>query len=144
LVQYRQVAYRWTILHLFPIFKIRTQGHLSEYWVQINNTFVQALAKSPEKAPKHYNSKQDFENYRKTVIDVLEDGFTGLFSSKEYAILCGLAQSNVYDLFTHFRKLAEDNLKVINLPTRSEMDDLSKGSEIDAKSSIYLIMKKIE
>ena len=42
---------------------LELQIHLNEYWVQIDNTFVQALAKSSEKAPKQYNSKQDFENY---------------------------------------------------------------------------------
>ena len=47
---------------------LELQIHLNEYWVQINNTFVQAFAKSSEKAPKQYNSKQDFENYRKIAI----------------------------------------------------------------------------
>jgi hypothetical protein len=42
---------------------LELQIHLNEYWVQIDNTFIQALAKSSEKAPKQYNSKQDFENY---------------------------------------------------------------------------------
>jgi len=117
--------------------------HLNEYWVQINNTFVQALAKSWEKAPKQYNSKQDFENYRKTAIDVLEDAFTGLFGSKEYAILCGVVQSNQYDLSTHLQKLAEDNLKVLNLPTRSEMDDLSKDIH-DLKKTVHDLTRKME
>ena len=122
---------------------LELQIHLNEYWVQINNTFVQALAKSSEKAPKQYNSKQDFENYRKIAIDVFEDAFTGLFDSKEYAILCGLVLSNHYDLFTHLQKLAENNMKVLNLPTRSEMDDLSKDIH-DLKKTVHDLTRKME
>ncbi|PWU78695.1 MAG: hypothetical protein DLM72_21215 [Candidatus Nitrosopolaris wilkensis] len=121
---------------------LELQIHLNEYWVQINNTFLQALAKSSEKAPKQYNSKQDIENYRRVVIDVLEDAFTGLFNSKEHAILCGLVQGNQYDLLTHLQKLAENNLKVLNLPTRSEMDDLSKDIH-DLKKRVHDLNRKM-
>ncbi len=122
---------------------LELQIHLNEYRAQINNTFVQALAKSWEKAPKKYNSIQDFENYRKIAIDVFEDAFTGLFGSKEYAILCGLVQSNQYDVSTHLHKLVEDNLRVLNLPTRSEMDDLSKGIH-DLKKTVHDLNRKME
>ena len=122
---------------------LELQIHLNEYWVQINNTFVQALAESSEKAPKQYNSKQDFENYRKIAIDVFEDAFTGLFDSKEYAISCGLVLNNQYDLLTHLQKLTEKNLKVLNLPTRSEMDDLSKHIH-DLKKTVHDLTRKIE
>ncbi|MDP9289821.1 MAG: hypothetical protein M3P08_16710 [Thermoproteota archaeon] len=122
---------------------LELQIHLNDYRAQINNTFVQALAKSWEKAPKKYNSKQDFENYRKIAIDVFEDAFTGLFGSKEYAILCGLVQSNQYDVSTHLHKLVEDNLRVLNLPTRSEMDDLSKDIH-DLKKTVHDLNRKME
>ncbi|MDQ6668767.1 MAG: hypothetical protein M3Y53_11170 [Thermoproteota archaeon] len=122
---------------------LELQIHLNNYRAQINNTFAQALAKSSEKAPKQYNSKQDFENYRKIAIDVFEDAFTGLFGSKEYAILCGVVQSNQYDLFTHLHKLVEDNLRVLNLPTRSEMDDLSKDIH-NLKKTVHDLNRKME
>ncbi len=96
-----------------------------------------------EKAPKQYNSKQDFENYRKIAIDVFEDAFTGLFDSKEYAILYGLVLSNQYDLLTHLQKLTEKNFKVLNLPTRSEMDDLSKDIH-DLKKTVHDLTRKME
>ena len=104
---------------------------------------MRALARASEKAPKEYNSKQDFENYRKIAIDVFEDAFTGLFDSKEYAILYGLVLSNQYDLLTHLQKLTEKNLKVLNLPTRSEMDDLSKHIH-DLKKTVHDLTRKIE
>jgi poly[(R)-3-hydroxyalkanoate] polymerase subunit PhaE len=122
---------------------LELQIHLNEHWVQINNTYLQALSKASEKAPKHYNSKQDFENYRKIAIDVFEDAFTGLFDSKEYAILYGLVLSNQYDLLTHLQKVTEKNLKVLNLPTRREMDDLSKDIH-DLKKTVHDLTRKIE
>ena len=57
--------------------------------------------------------------------------------------LCGLVQSNQYDLSTHFHKLAEENLKVLNLPTRSEMDDLSKDIH-DLKKTLHDLTRKME
>jgi poly[(R)-3-hydroxyalkanoate] polymerase subunit PhaE len=122
---------------------LELQIHLNEHWVQINNTYVQALARALEKAPKQYNSKQDFENYRKIAIDVFEDAFTGLFDSKEYAILYGLVLSNQYDLLTHLQKLTEKNFKVLNLPTRSEMDDISKDVH-DLKKTVHDLTRKME
>lgn len=122
---------------------LELQIHLSEHWVQINNTYVQALAIALEKAPKQYNSKQDFENYRKIAIDVFEDAFTGLFDSKEYAILYALVLSNQYDLLTHLQNLTEKNLKILNLPTRSEMDDLSKDIH-DLKKTVRDLNLKME
>jgi len=122
---------------------LELQIHLNEHWVQINNTYLHALARASEKAPKEYNSKQDFENYRKIAIDVFEDAFTGLFDSKEYAILYGLVLSDQYDLLTHLQKLTEKNLKVLNLPTRSEMDDLSKHIH-DLKKTVHDLTRKIE
>src|SRR5215469_5585546 len=104
---------------------LELQIHLSEYCMKINNTYVKALAKASEKAPKQYNSREDFEKYRKVAIDVFEDAFTGLYDSKEFAMLYGLLQSNQFDLLMHLQKLTENNLKALNLPTRSDMDDMS-------------------
>jgi hypothetical protein len=122
---------------------LELQIHINEHWVQINHTYVQALARALEKAPKQYNSKQDFENYRKVAIDVFEDAFTGLFDSKEYAILYGLVLSNQYDLLTHLQNLTVKSLKVLNLPTRSEMDDLSKDIH-DLKKTVHDLTRKME
>lgn len=119
------------------------QIHFSEYCMQINNTYVQALAKASEKAPKQYNSREDFEKYRKVAIDVFEDAFTGLYDSKEFAMLYGLLQSNQFDLLIHLQKLTENNLKALNLPTRSDMDDMSKDIH-DLKKTVHDLVRKIE
>jgi len=122
---------------------LELQIHLSEYCMQINNTYVQALAKASEKAPKQYNSREDFEKYRKVAIDVFEDAFTGLYDSKEFASLYGLLQSNQFDLLMHLQKLTENNLKALNLPSRSDMDDMSKDIH-DLKKTVHDLIRKIE
>jgi hypothetical protein len=122
---------------------LELQIHLGEYCMQINNTFVQALAEASEKAPKQYNSKEDFEKYRKVAIDVFEDAFTGLYDSKEFAMLYGLLQSNQFDLLMHLQKLTENNLKALNLPTRSDMDEMSKDIH-DLKRTVHDLIRKIE
>jgi hypothetical protein len=122
---------------------LELQIHLSEYCMQINNTYVQALAKASEKAPKQYNSREDFEKYRKVAIDVFEDAFTGLYDSKEFAMLYGLLQSDQFDLLMHLQKLTENNLKALNLPTRSDMDDMSKDIH-DLKKTVHDLIRKIE
>lgn len=122
---------------------LELQIHLSEYCMQINNTYVQALAKASEKAPKQYNSREDFEKYRKVAIDVFEDAFTGLYDSKEFANLYGLLQSNQFDLLMHLQKLTENNLKALNLPTRSDMDEMSKDIH-DLKKTVHDLIRKIE
>jgi len=122
---------------------LELQIHLSEYCMQINNTYVQALAKASEKAPKQYNSREDFEKYRKVAIDVFEDAFTGLYDSKEFANLYGLLQSNQFDLLMHLQKLTENNLKALNLPTRSDLDDMSKDIH-DLKKTVHDLLRKIE
>ena len=122
---------------------LELQIHLSEYCMQINNTYVQALAKASEKAPKQYNSREDFEKYRKVAIDVFEDAFTGLYDSKEFANLYGLLQSNQFDLLMHLQKLTENNLKALNLPTRSDMDDMSKDIH-ELKKTVHDLIRKIE
>jgi Poly(R)-hydroxyalkanoic acid synthase subunit (PHA_synth_III_E) len=122
---------------------LELQIHLSEYCIQINNTYVQALTKASEKAPKQYSSREDFEKFRKVAIDVFEDAFTGLYDSKEFAILYGLLQSNQFDLLMHLQKLTENNLKALNLPTRSDMDDMSKDIH-DLKKTVHDLVRKIE
>ncbi len=127
------------IIELWKTF-LEFQVHLKEFWVQINNTYSQALAKASEKAPKEYNSRKDFESYRKIAIDIFEEEFTSLFDSKEYAILNGSLLSNQYDVVRHMQKLTEKHFKVLNLPTRSEIDYLSKDIH-DLKKIVHDLEK---
>jgi polyhydroxyalkanoate synthesis regulator phasin len=54
-----------------------------------------------------------------------------------------LLQSNQFDLLMHLQKLTENNLKALNLPTRSDMDDMSKDIH-DLKKTVHDLIRKIE
>src|SRR5919108_1715004 len=122
---------------------LQLQIHFSEYWVQINNTYVHALTRGAEKVPKKYNSKQDFEDYRKVLIDVFEDEFTALFDSEEFAKSYGLVLSQQLDLFNHIQKLTEKSLRVLNLPTRAEVDEMVRDIH-DLKKEVHDLRRKTE
>jgi hypothetical protein len=102
------------------------QTNLSDYWKQMNIVYVLAIKEVSERAPKQLRSKEDFDEYRKIIINAFEDAFTGLFNSKEFSVTYGKVSSDLLDLFKQMQKFAEKNLKVLNLPTRDEMDEILK------------------
>ena len=102
------------------------QTNLSDYWKQMNMAYVLATKEVSERAPKQLRSKEDFDEYRKIIINAFEDAFTGLFNSKEFSVTYGKVSSDLLDLFKQMQKFAEKNLKVLNLPTREEMDEILK------------------
>jgi hypothetical protein len=105
---------------------LNAQTNLSDYWKQMNMAYVQATKEVTERAPKQLRSKEDFDEYRKVTINAFEDAFTGLFNSKEFSVAYGKVSSDLLDLFKQMQKFAEKNLKVLNLPTRDEMDEILK------------------
>ena len=105
---------------------LNAQTNLSDYWKQMNMAYVQATKEVSERAPKQLRSKEDFDEYRKITINAFEDAFTGLFNSKEFSVAYGKVSSDLLDLFKQMQKFAEKNLKVLNLPTREEMDEILK------------------
>jgi len=119
---------------------LNAQTNLNEYWKQINIAYVQATKEVSERAPKQLDSKEDFEQYRKITINAFEDAFTNLFSSKEFSVTYGKVSSDLLDLFKKMQKFAEKNLKVLNLPTRDEMDEILKDIH-DIKRTIHDMKK---
>jgi hypothetical protein len=105
---------------------LNAQTNLCDYWKQMNMAYVQATKEVSERAPKQLRSKEDFDEYRKITINAFEDAFTGLFNSKEFSVAYGKVSSDLLDLFKQMQKFAEKNLKVLNLPTRDEMDEILK------------------
>lgn len=120
---------------------LNAQTNLNEYWKLINMAYVQATKEVSERAPKKLNSKEDLEQYRNITINAFEDAFTNLFSSKEFSVAYGKVSDDLLDLFKKMQKFAEKNLKVLNLPTRDEMDQILKDIH-DLKRTIH-DMKKI-
>ena len=105
---------------------LNAQTNLSDYWKQMNMAYLQATKEVSERAPKQLRSKEDFDEYRKITINAFEDAFTGLYNSKEFSVAYGKVSSDLLDLFKQMQKFAEKNLKVLNLPTRDEMDEILK------------------
>jgi Poly(R)-hydroxyalkanoic acid synthase subunit (PHA_synth_III_E) len=119
---------------------LNAQTNLNEYWKLINMAYVQATKEVLERAPKKLNSKEDLEQYRNITINAFEDAFTNLFSSKEFSVAYGKVSDDVLDLFKKMQKFAEKNLKVLNLPTRDEMDQILKDIH-DLKRTIHDMKK---
>ena len=119
---------------------LNAETNLNEYWKLINMAYVQATKEVSERAPKKLNSKEDFEQYRTITINAFEDAFTNLFSSKEFSVTYGKVSSDLLDLFKKMQKFTEKNLKVLNLPTRDEMDQILKDIH-DIKRTIHDMKK---
>jgi hypothetical protein len=122
---------------------VRLQINLNEYWIQIRNAYIQAMKEISEKAPKQYNSKEDFENYRKVAIEVFEDTFTGLFTSKEFPIIYNKVSSDQMDLLRDIQNIIEKSFQALNLPTRGEIDELTKDIH-SLKRTVYEIKRRLE
>src|ERR671931_1865014 len=131
---------------------IQLQTNLNEYWIQMNNTYLHAVEQVADRmhnGKQHYNNekggyspKENIEEYRKTVIDAFEEAFTDLFSSEEFGTINSKLISSQLDVVKHFQNIAEKNFKTLNLPTRSEVDEISKDIH-DIKRDIHDIKRKI-
>ena len=123
------------------------QINLNDYWLMISRASLRAQMTISNKSSEKYNSNdgsaRSFEIYRKIMIDALEESFTGLFNSSEFAIVYGKLLNNQMDALKLVQTLAEKNLKVLNLPTRSEMDMLSRDVH-DLKKNVHDLRSKLE
>lgn len=102
------------------------KGHLDTYWGLINTAYVKATKDTAERLPKQFLTKEDFDDYRKAVIESFEDAFTGLFASSEFSIVYGKVFSSQMDMSKAMQTITERNFKTLNLPTRSEVDEILK------------------
>lgn len=105
---------------------MRLQADLNEYWLHMKDAYTKALKETAHKAPKYYNSKEDFENYRKVAIEAFEDAFTGLFTSEEFPKVYNKVSNDQMDLVKYIQKLTENSFQALNLPTREEINELTK------------------
>ena len=113
-----------------------SQSNLNDYLKQMNMAYMNAIKEISERAPKQLLSKEDFDEYRKIAINAFEDTFTGLFRSNQFSVTYGKVSSSLLDLFKQMQKFAEKNMKILNLPTRNEMDEMLKDIH-DLKRAIH-------
>jgi hypothetical protein len=142
---------------LFNLFQtlIQLQINTGDYWTQMNNAYLRAVEQVANKMhnenqnQQHHSKdkigrspKENMEEYRKTIIDAFEEAFTDLFSSDEFGTINSNLISTQLDVVKHLQNVAEKNFKTLNLPTRSELDELSKDVH-EIKREIHEIKKKI-
>jgi hypothetical protein len=100
--------------------------NMDSYWALISAAYTRALKETMDRAPKPLGTKDDFENYRRAAIEAFEDAFTDLFASPEFSTVYGKMFSSQLDVSRAIQSIAEKNSKTLNLPTRSEVDDILK------------------
>lgn len=98
--------------------------NMDSYWALVSSAYARAMKETMERAPKQLLTKDDFENYRRAAIEAFEAAFTDLFASAEFSSVYGKMFSSQLDVSNTIQRIAEKNSKALNLPTRSEVDDI--------------------
>lgn len=122
---------------------LKLQVDLNEYWSHMKNAYSKALKETTDRAPKTFNTKEDFENYRKVIIEAFEDAFTALFTSEEFPRVYNKVSNDQMELLKSIQQLIENSLQTLNLPTRSEINELAKDIH-SLKRDIRNLKKRAE
>lgn len=103
------------------------QKYMSNYWLQMSKTQFQAISNVLLKSRTDSNSNNyDSERFRLLVIDAFEEAYSALFSSKDFAVAYNKVYSKQLDFVKYINKMVEKNLNLLNIPTRSELDQVLK------------------
>jgi Poly(R)-hydroxyalkanoic acid synthase subunit (PHA_synth_III_E) len=120
------------------------QKYLSNYWLQMSKTQFQAIGNVLLKSrsdPKLNDT--DSERFRMLVIDAFEEAYSSLFSSKEFAVAYNEVYSKQLDFVNCINKIVERNLNLLNIPTRTELDEILKDLQ-EMKKTLRNIKKTYE
>lgn len=116
---------------------------MDNYWSLVSAAYTRAMKDMMERAPKQLLTKDDFENYRRAAIEAFEDAFTDLFASAEFSAVYGKMFSSQLDVSRSIQGIAEKNSKTLNLPTRSEVDEILKDVA-ELKRTVREMKRSIE
>jgi hypothetical protein len=105
---------------------IELKGNMDSYWSLLSTAYTGALRDTVERAPMQLVTKEDFENYRRAAIEAFEDSFTALFTSSEFSEVHGRLFDSQLNISKVMQSIIEKNFKILNLPTRSEVDEMLK------------------
>jgi DNA-binding protein YbaB len=117
------------------------QKYLSNYWLQMSKTQFHAIGNVLLKSrsdPKL--NDPDSERFRQLVIDAFEEAYSSLFSSKEFAVAYNEVYSKQLDFVNCINKIVERNLNLLNIPTRTELDEVLKDLQ-EMKKTLRNIKK---
>ncbi|HEY7227315.1 MAG TPA: poly(R)-hydroxyalkanoic acid synthase subunit PhaE [Nitrososphaeraceae archaeon] len=120
------------------------QEYLSNYWSQMSKAHFQAIGNLILKSKSDSNLiDPNSEKFRLLVIDAFEEAYSSLFSSKEFAIAYDQVYSKQLDFINYINKIVEKNLTLLNMPTRSELDEVLKDLQ-DMKKTLRIIKNRYE
>jgi hypothetical protein len=125
---------------------MKSQITIGHYWKQVNQAYVNAVLRINEKTASSLldiNTKKDLDDYRKLMIDSFEEEFTKLFNSKEFALTYRELLGKQMDLLKQIQSSTERTLGILNLPTRRELDMMSKDLH-DLRKLVMDMNEKLE
>jgi hypothetical protein len=88
-------------------------------------------------------TKEDFENYRRAAIEAFEHSFTTLFTSSEFSEVHGRLFGSQLNISKVMQNIIEKNFKILNLPTRSEVDEMLKDIA-ELRRTVRDIKRRVE
>jgi hypothetical protein len=125
---------------------MKSQITLGQYWKQVNQAYVNAVLRINEKTTSSLldiKTKKDLDDYRKIMIDSFEEEFTRLFNSKEFALTYRDLLDKQMDLLSQIQASSQRTLGILNLPTRKELDTISKDLH-DLRKSVMDLHERLE
>lgn len=132
---------------------LKSQITLCHYWKQVNQAYVNAVLRINEKSSTsllEIRTKRDLDEYRKLMIDSFEEEFTRLFNAREFALTYRELLDKQMDILRQLQASSQRTLGILNLPTRKEMDMISKDlhelrkSVMDLNERLESIVSKIQ
>lgn len=125
---------------------MKSQITLGQYWKQVNQAYVNAALRINEKTSSSLldiKTKKDLDDYRKIMIDSFEEEFTRLFNSKEFALTYRDLLDKQMDLLSQIQASSQRTLGILNLPTRKELNTISKDLH-DLRKSVMDLHERLE
>jgi hypothetical protein len=122
---------------------VELKNNMDSYWSLVNAAYARAVRDTVERAPRQLTTKDDFENYRRVAIEAFEDTFTSLFTSSEFSEIHGKLSGNQMNVSKIMQSIVEKNFKTLNLPTRSEVDEMQKDI-VELKRTVRDIKRSVE
>jgi hypothetical protein len=122
---------------------IELKGSMDNYWSLLGKAYARAVRDTVERAPTQLTTKEDFENYRRAAIEAFEDSFTDLFTSSEFSEVHGRLFGSQLNVSGVMQNIMEKNFKILNLPTRSEVDEILKDI-VELKRTVRDMKRRVE
>jgi hypothetical protein len=125
---------------------LKSQITLGHYWKQVNQAYVNAVLRINEKSSSSLldiKTKKDLDDYRKLMIDSFEEEFTRLFNSRDFALTYRDLLDKQMDILRQIQASSQRTLGILNLPTRKELDIISKDLH-DLRKSVIDLNERLE